>query len=88
METIKSKIYKTDSFHLASYIIAKGCELQGVEPYPDNDKKFIFCFFNTKMLRGLLDDYYSLQASVKPQDFANAQKTLKSIIYSNRNYNL
>lgn len=85
MSKIKNSIYKTDSFHLSSYLIAEGTELAGIEPEPSNNKKYIFCFFITKKLKTLVEDFYSLRAMVKPQDFANAQKTLKSIIYSKVN---
>ena len=80
----KNKIYKTDSYYLSCYLLAAGCELSGLEPLFSGSEKFIFCFFETDNLHFLVKDYYSLQATVRPQDFANAQKTLKSIIYSKK----
>lgn len=84
MEDKNNKIYKTDSYYLGSYLVAAGCELSGIEPVFNDKDKYIFCFFETDRLRSLVEDYFSLQALVRPQDFANAQKTLKSIIHSKK----
>lgn len=76
--------YKTDSFLLASYLVAKGIELADLEPSNSGSEKFIFCFRASKNLHLLIDEYFTLKASIRPQDFANAQKTLKSIIHSKK----
>lgn len=77
-----NKLYKSDSLHLSAFLVAKGCELIRVEPLPSDNRKRLFCFTENSKLQSFLDDYFSLRALIRPQDFANAQRTLKSIIYS------
>lgn len=75
----KYKTYQTDSFLLASYLLAEDCQLQNTEPVYPGSSKLIFYFNDTEDMRDLINDYYSLTALVNPQKLANAQRTLKSI---------
>lgn len=85
MSKIKSnQIYKTDDFFLSCFLLGSGIEIQAVEPYPDSDKKFIFCFFNTNQLQQLREDYLISKAKISPQDYEAARRKLKSIIYSDK----
>jgi hypothetical protein len=81
----EEKIIKTENFYLSAYLIAKGCELSGIEPSNSEDNRFTFCFFNSERLQRLKGEFLSLRAMVSPQDFANAQKNLRSIIYAEKN---
>lgn len=80
---MKNKYLKTQSFDLTAYLLSEKCELAGIEKDPSNDNKFIFCFYNTDTVMKLTSDFFSLRAFVKPQDFLNAERTLRSIIRSN-----
>lgn len=78
------KIFKTTNFDLSSFLVSERCELAGVEKINNSSNKLLFCFYDNKKLQELINLFYSLQAIVKPQDFVNAQRTLKSIIYSQK----
>lgn len=80
----KESPYKTINYYLASFLISKGCHLEKVEPKNSSPTKVIFVFYNSKKLQKLVEVFYSPTPVVNPHDFANAQKYLKSIIYSNR----
>lgn len=82
----KNKYYKSDSFYLGSYLLSENFELAGIENHSDPGK-YIFCFYNTAELLDKVKQFYSLSAFVKPQDYANAERTLRSIIYAERNKN-
>lgn len=77
----KYKYIKFDSFLLASYLLAERCELIGTEN-GDKPNQLIFVFYDIKSVRDLVNDFYSFKAYVKPQDLFNAERTLKSLIYS------
>ncbi|MBI5356675.1 hypothetical protein HZB78_03605 [Candidatus Collierbacteria bacterium] len=80
----KNHLYKSDSLHLAAFLIAKGCELAEVERLSDDSRKLLFCFPDTNKLQNLLSEFFALRAKVRPQDFANAQRTLKTIIFAQK----
>lgn len=77
---MKEKIIKTENYYFSAFLIAEGCELAGIEPSISGKNHFIFCFYNTKKLQQLKEDFFALRAVVKPQEFANAQRSLKSLI--------
>lgn len=80
----KNKYLKNDSFLLTSFLLSERCELAGIEKSP-NPKKLIFVFYDAPSVRNLITDFYGLKAFVRPQDFANAQRNLRSIIYGRLN---
>jgi len=76
--------YRTDSLNLSSYLVAEGCELNGVERITPNSNKFVFIFPRTSSLEALVNDYFSLRSTVNPQKYYNALRNLRQIIYSKR----
>lgn len=84
MAKMKRGIYKTDDFYLACYLLGSGIEIQGVESYPQDDKRFIFCFFKTERLQQLREEFLISKAKISPQEYEAARRKLKSIIYSDR----
>jgi hypothetical protein len=83
-EKMKRKTYKTDDFYLSCFLLGSGIEIQAVEPFPQNENKFIFCFFNTEQLQKLREEYLTSKAKISPSDYETARRKLKSIIYSDR----
>lgn len=81
----KYSYFENDSFYLSAYLISEGLQLASVKNHAQIGK-YIFCFYDNKNLQNKVSDFYSLSAYVKPQDYSNAEKTLRSIIYSKRNY--
>jgi len=73
-------IIKTENFYFSAFLIAEGCELAGIEPSVSGTNHYTFCFYNTETVKQLKEEFFSLRSVVKPQDFANAQRILKSII--------
>jgi len=84
MKNNKEKIFKTDNFYLSAYLVAEGFGLSGLEPSSSEGEKFVFCFFNSDELQEKIAEFFSFRALVKPQDYANALKSLRSIIYSKK----
>lgn len=81
MKKKKNKVFKSDNFYLASYLIAEGQELYGLEPVATNSSKFFFCFFNTEDLQELVKKFFSFRAVVKPQTYAAAERHLRGFIH-------
>ncbi len=81
----KYNYYETESFYLSAYLISEGLQISSVKNHTQQGK-YIFCFYDNKNLQNKVSDFYSLSAFVKPQDYSNAEKTLRSIIYSRREY--
>lgn len=84
MQDNKQKIYQTESLELSSYLLSKDCQLMDIKPVNDNDKKLVFCFLQTSRLQTLVGNYFALRASVSPQGYENARRTLKGIVYARK----
>lgn len=79
------EVYKTENFYLASFLIAKNFNFVGIEPSKTGQNKFVFCFTISKSLEEMVESFYGLKAVVAPQSFANAQKSLRSVIHERLN---
>lgn len=71
--------YKTTSLDLASVLVSEDCELTEIES-TENENQFIFCFYQTELVKQLTSDFYSLRLLVSPQKFIQARQNLKTAI--------
>jgi len=69
---------ETKDLNCAAYFMAKEIKLK--DCLPDQDQRFWFIFTDDDNLEVLRKEYYLNTGFVKPQDFINAQKTLKNLI--------
>ena len=76
--------YITDSFQLASYLLAEDFVLSSIDPISPHSNKLIFSFYSSDNLMNSLDDYHNFRSMANPHKFFNAQRTLKSIIVDNK----
>ena len=67
----------TKDLNYAAFLIASKKELNGC--YPEG-RRFWFVFNDDEDFNTLMENYYMNVGLVKPQDFVNAQKTLKNLI--------
>ena len=72
----------TEDYYLASYLIAKGFDLQSIAP---KGSKWIFCFGDE--VAEEVEKYFFNQATVNPQAYESARRNLKSLIQANKNKN-
>ena len=78
------KTYDTKDFPLAAYLVTSGLALQS---HSREGKVSTFTFADTSDLQSLVTGYYGFQARVNPIAYANAFRSLKSIMYSNTTTN-
>ncbi len=74
--------FSTDSFQLASYLLAESVPLLSVDR--TNPKRVIFLFEESKQRKLLNQKFLAHKANVEPHKFFSAQKDLKQIIYQNK----
>jgi len=74
-------IYKCKDFYLSSFLLSAGCNLIDT---PVSSGITTFIFEDNEVLNNLIKDFYSLKASVEPTKYANAIKTLKSILHASK----
>lgn len=72
--------YKTRDFYLTAYLMAVGHSFTRKEK--NETQKYIFVFNHTPELQAEIDAYYGLRATVRPQDYTGAMKSLKAIFYA------
>ena len=75
------QIYKSKDFYLSSFLLCKGCNLIDA---PVSNGVTTFMFEEDEILNNLIKEFYSLKASVEPTKYANAIKTLKSILHASK----
>ena len=73
-------IYKTNALQQASYLKANDNDLLYVE---NELGKVIFCFDDSPKLKKDIDDFFN-NKPVKNQDFWQAIKSMKSLVYQSR----
>ncbi len=73
-------IYKNRDFYLSAFLISRGCPLVGHSR--ENQTTTLFEFEETKLLKELVEKYYSMTASVEPMSYGAAIRSLKSVIHS------
>lgn len=74
-------MYTTLDFYVAAYIMSSGI------PLADNWReghKTVFAFCENDTLDELVEEFYSLQASVEPMQYGNAIRNLKTIIHTQK----
>ncbi len=75
--------YTNRDFYLSSYLIAAGIQLKS---YHRTNGITTFEFDNSEKLHNLIQNYYSMTASVEPMAYGAAIKNLKSVIHSTNTY--
>jgi hypothetical protein len=74
-----------NDLYLSGFLVANGIP---VKSHSKEGNTTIFCFEQTEKLDELVQQYYSLNASVNPQRYGSALKILKNLIYqANDNHN-
>ena len=74
-------LYKCKDFYLSSFLLSAGCNLIDT---PVSSGITTFIFEDNEVLNNLTKDFYSLKATVEPTKYANAIKTLKSILHASK----
>ena len=74
--------YTNRDFYLSSYLIAAGFQLKS---YHRTNGITTFEFDNSENLQQLVNNYYSMNATVNAMAFGSAIKNLKSVIHSDAN---
>lgn len=83
MENNKNvEILENSDFYCSAFLVASGYPLQS---HTSQLGIVTFNFVKTEEVELLLNSYYSLQGSVNPSQFVSAIKSLKSIIYKDKN---
>jgi len=84
MKKEKKQLFKTESFALASYLVAKNQKLDELEPLASDSGKFLFCFANSENLQKLVKKFFSFKGQVIAQSLFAAQKSLRSFIHQKK----
>ena len=74
-------LYKCKDFYLSSFLLSAGCNLIDT---PVSSGITTFIFEDNEVLNDLTKDFYSLKSTVEPTKYANAIKTLKSILHASK----
>ena len=74
--------YTNRDFYLSSYLIAAGEHLKS---YNRTNGITTFEFDNSDKLQQLVNNYYSMNATVNAMAYGSAIKNLKSVIHANAN---
>ena len=77
------KIFSTDSFQLASYLLCESCRLVSVNKI--DPRRVEFNFEETDKRVSLTEDFLGYKALVEPHRFFSSQKDLKQLIYQREN---
>ena len=77
-------MFKTRDLYVAAFYLAVGCPLNG---HSQDKGNTTFTFIENDTLDKAVAAYSSLSASVNPVAYANAIRTLKSIVVSNQSLN-
>jgi len=76
----KNIAYTTDSFLLASYLLAESCSL--LRSDKTNPRRIVFVFQDSEKLQSLIKIFLSHKSHIEPHRFYSAMKDLKQIIHS------
>ena len=71
--------YSTDSFILASLLLAESCRLLEVEK--SNPQRANFIFEKTEKLDNLIKKFWAYEAFVEVHRYFNSQRDLKQILH-------
>ena len=81
MNSKSKKQFSTPDFYIASFCVAKGLKLAGVER--ENPRRILFVFDDTEDREGLIEDFLFGRTTVEPKAFVTAIKELKQLLHSN-----
>ena len=73
--------YQSKDFYLSSFLLCAGCNLIDT---PVSNGVTTFTFEEDEILNKLVQEFYSLRASVEPTKYANSIKTLKTILHNSK----
>lgn len=74
--------FKTSDFQLSCCLVSIGFKLDCLDR--SNPKRIEFCFEQTDSLNQVVQSFWKNELTLSPIDLFNAQKFLKSQIYSSR----
>jgi hypothetical protein len=73
------KIFSTDSFQLASYLLCESCRLISVNK--NDPHRVVFNFEETNKRVSVTENFLGYKALIEPHRYFSAQKDLKQLIY-------
>ncbi len=73
------KLYETNDFPLAAFIVTSGIPLQA---HSRDGNVSTFMFSDSQKLQDLIHQFYSFAATVNPVSYSNSFRNLKSIMYT------
>lgn len=76
----KSQTFPTDSLPLASFLLAKGCNLLSIDK--TNPRRALFKFAESEKRESLTKKFWQWEGIVEPRQFFAKQKDLKNMIFS------
>lgn len=79
MRKTEDKIFKTDNFPLAAFLLSQRCELLSIDK---SRRRASFVFAETAKRQDLTEKFWRYRASVEPRGFFSAQKDLKNMLFS------
>lgn len=71
--------FRTDSFSIASFLLANSCKLVKVDK--TNPRHAFFIFEETDKIKQLTTSFLSFTAQIEPNKLISAQKSLKQLLY-------
>ncbi len=74
------RYYYTNDFDLSVTLLCKGFELAGIDA--EQSGKKIFIFKKVKGIGAVIDGFWGNDVLVRPLEYANARKNLKSRLYA------
>lgn len=77
--SIDNQTFSTDSFPLASYLLAKSCTLTLIDKA--NPRRALFVFQESEERQKLTKEFLSHTGLVEPHKFFSSQKDLKQMLY-------
>lgn len=77
-----NKVFTTDSFVLASFLLTESCAL--VECDRTNPRRVVFYFEDNEERESLTQKFLAYEARIEPNKFFSAQKNLKQLIYEDK----
>jgi hypothetical protein len=79
MNNIPQQTFATDSYHLASFLLAQSIQLLSINK--SNPKRVTFIFEESTHRSFLTKEFFNYKAKVEPQRFISAQKSIKQMIF-------
>lgn len=77
------KTFSTDSFQLASFLLAESCKLISLDR--TNPRRVVFVFEESEEREKLTEAFLSHTAKIEPHKLYASQRDLKQMIYQNNN---